>query len=262
MVCTGFLWVGSGGDDVIAKKGSIAAVRFCNIIFNITNRKDLFEKEDKRTKCIITVNAQIIVYANENRRLMEFINKNYVTMDGEIPLKVAKIVNPNFRNVIKLSGSDIVYDFCDYAKKNNLKIFFLGGKESSVKKAISNVRKKYAIQVNGFSPDFEDYPFSNNFTKSCQEHIKKFRPDILFIGFGAKKQEYFMEDNQDFLDKCGVKYAIGSGGTVDFVAGTIRRAPGWISKIGLEGVYRFFQEISIERAKRIIESFRFFKYIK
>jgi len=245
-----------------SKEESIIAMRFCNIDFNITNRKELFEKAGNRTKCIITVNAQIIVYANENPRLMKFISKNYATMDGEVPLKVAKILNPNFRNVIKLSGSDIVYDFCDYAQKNNMKIFFLGGKEDSVKKAIVNVKKKYAIQVDGFSPDFENYPFSNSFTKNCQKHIEKFRPDILFVGFGAKKQEYFMEDNQRFLDECDVKYAIGSGGTVDFVAGNIKRAPRWISKIGLEGVYRFFQEISVERARRIIVSFRFFKYIR
>lgn len=237
-------------------------MRFCNIDFNITNRKELFEKAGNRTKCIITVNAQIIVYANENPRLMKFISKNYATMDGEVPLKVAKIASPNFRNVIKLSGSDIVYDFCDYAKKNNLKIFFLGGKESSVKKAIVNVRKKYAISADGFSPDFEEYPFSDNFTKSCQERIKKFSPDILFVGLGAKKQEFFMEDNQSFFNECGIKYAIGSGGTVDFVAGNIKRAPSWISKIGLEGVYRFFHEISVERARRIIVSFRFFKYIR
>lgn len=257
-----FLWEGKCRNDVMAKRRSIITMKFCNINFNISNKKELFEKTDQKTKCIITVNAQIIVYANENPRLMKFIDKNYATMDGEVPLKVSKIINPNFRNVIKLSGSDIVYDFCDYAQKNNMKIFFLGGKENSVKKAIANVKKNYAIQADGFSPDFENYPFSNNFTKSCQEHIKKFRPDILFVGFGAKKQEYFMEDNQSFLDECGVKYAIGSGGTVDFVAGNIKRAPKWISKIGLEGMYRFFQEISIERAKRIIVSFRFFKYIK
>ena len=81
------------------------------------------------------------------------------------------------------------------------------------------------------------------------------------MGFGAKKQEYFMEDNQRFLNECDVKYAIGSGGTVDFVAGNIKRAPRWISKIGLEGVYRFFQEISVERARRILISFKFFRYI-
>lgn len=236
-------------------------MNFCNIDINLTNKEEIFQNLNGETKCIVTVNAQIIVLANENQRLLEFINKNYATLDGEVPLKVAKIINPNFKKVIKLSGSDIVYDFCDYAKKNNLKLFFLGGKESSVRKAIENVRKKYDIQVDGFSPEFEDYPFSDRFIRECQNSIRKFEPDILFVGFGAGKQEYFMEDNQDFLEKCKVQYVIGSGGTVDFVSGKIKRAPRWISKTGLEGLYRFFQEISVARARRIYMSFKFFKYI-
>ena len=153
-------------------------------------------------------------------------------------------------------------NFCDYAKKNDLKLFFLGGKESSVRNAVENVRKKYAIKVDGFSPEFEDYPFSDRFIKACQNSIREFKPDILFVGFGAGKQEYFMDDNQNFLETCKVQYAIGSGGTVDFVSGSLKRAPKWIRKIGLEGFYRFFQEMSIARARRIYMSFKFFKYIK
>ena len=236
-------------------------MKFCNIDINITNKQELLRKTNQGVKCIVTVNAQIIVYANEDQRLLKFINKNYATLDGEVPLKVAKILYPDFRKVVKLSGSDIVYDFCYYAKKTNLKIFFRGGKEDSVKNAVKNIRKKYGIQVEGFSPEYEDYPFSEKFIKNCQVSIKKFQPDILFVGFGAKKQEYFMEDNQVFFEECKVQYVIGSGGTVDFVSGKIKRAPKYISKIGLEGFYRFFQEISFERAKRIGISFRFLKYI-
>lgn len=236
-------------------------MKFCNIDINITSKKELFQNISGKTKCIMTVNAQIIVLANEDHRLLEFINKNYATLDGEIPLKVAKIINSDFRSVVKLSGSDIVYDFCEYAKVNNLKIFFLGGKESSVRNAVKNIEQKYCIQVDGFSPDFEIYPFSDKFIRECQNSIKKFKPDIVFVGFGAGKQEYFMEDNQKFLEECGVKYVIGSGGTVDFVSGKVRRAPRWISKVGLEGLYRFFQEISVARARRICVSFKFFKYI-
>lgn len=236
-------------------------MKFCNIDINLTNKEEMFQNLNGETKCIVTVNAQIIVLANENQKLLEFINSNYATLDGEIPLKFAKILYPDFRNVIKLSGSDIVYDFCDYAKRNNLKVFFLGGKERSVRNAVENVKQKYSIQVGGFSPKFEDYPFSDGFIRECQNNIRKFEPDILFVGFGAGKQEYFIKDNQDFLEKCKVQYVIGSGGTVDFVSGSIKRAPKWVSKVGLEGFYRFFQEVSIARAKRILMSFKFFKYI-
>ena len=236
-------------------------MKFCNLDINLTNKKELFKEDKKKTKCIVTLNAQIICLANTNKDLYEFVNNNYATIDGQVPLVVAKLKNKEFKKVEKLSGSEIVYDFCEYAKKNNLKLFFLGRKEDSNKNAVKNVKEKYGIQVDGFSPEYENYPFSKKFINSCKKPIEKFKPDIIFVGFGAPKQEFFMRDNLDFLTKCGVKYAIGSGGTVDFVAGTIKRAPRWISKLGLEGVYRLLKEFNKARWKRLINSFKFFKYV-
>jgi N-acetylglucosaminyldiphosphoundecaprenol N-acetyl-beta-D-mannosaminyltransferase len=152
----------------------------------------------------------------------------------------------------KLSGSDTVYDFCKLAQKNNYKIFFLGGKEDSNKLAVQKIKERYNIQIEGYSPDFENYPFSERFNSLCMEKIMLFKPDILFVGFGAPKQEYWIDDHILRLSELGVKYAVGSGGTFEFVAGTIKRAPAFIQKIGLEGLYRFFQEPNKMRLKRLV----------
>ena len=93
------------------------------------------------------------------------------------------------------------------------------------------------------------------------KEMEKFRPDVVFIGLGAPKQEFFMRDNMERMKKCGIKYAVGSGGTVDFVSGKINRAPKWVSKLGLEGFYRLFKEFNKARFKRLTYSFKFFKYI-
>lgn len=237
-------------------------MKFCNLNINLRNKKELFEIDENKTKCIVTLNAQIITLANTNKDLYEFVNSNYATIDGQVPLKMARLTNrKEFKNVEKLSGSEIVYDFCNYAQNNNMKIFFLGGMEESNKQAVINIRDKYGIKVDGFSPNYENYPFSNIFIENCFSKIEKFRPDIVFIGFGAPKQELFMRDNMKRLKKCGVKFAIGSGGTVDFVSGKVKRAPKVITKLGLEGFYRLFKEFNKARRKRLLYSFKFFKYI-
>jgi N-acetylglucosaminyldiphosphoundecaprenol N-acetyl-beta-D-mannosaminyltransferase len=164
----------------------------------------------------------------------------------------------NFR---KLAGSDIVYDFCGFAQRKNYKIFFLGGSKEANKNAVHIIEEHYNIAIDGFSPDFEDYPFSDIFNDSCINAIKKFKPEILFVGFGSPKQEYWADDNMEILSEIGVKYIIGCGGTFNFVANNIRRAPVFIQKIGLEGIYRFLQEPNKLRYKRLIDSFKFFKYI-
>jgi N-acetylglucosaminyldiphosphoundecaprenol N-acetyl-beta-D-mannosaminyltransferase len=239
---------------------------FCNIDFNQYNKKNLFEHTlDNKSKLIITANAAFIVEANNSGRFLKILNNNYVTFDGRIPYLCAKILcslslipHVSFE---KLSGSDIIYDFCEFAKENNYKVFFLGGQKEANQKAVDTIKKQYSIAISGYSPDFEDYPFSDNFNNSCLNAIKQFKPGILFVGFGAPKQEYWADDNIESLSKIRVKYIIGCGGTFDFIAKKNKRAPVFIQKIGFEGIYRFFQEPNILRYRRLIDSFKFFKYI-
>ena len=236
-------------------------MEFCNINFNVLKKTCLFQREADETKCIATVNAQFIVLANTDKRYMNYINSHYATFDGEIPLKTAKKYNEEFKDAEKLPGSEIVYDFCQYAKDNSLRMFFLGGYEDSNADAVRIIKEKYGIEIEGYSPPYEKYPFSENFINNCMERISSFKPDIVFVGFGAPKQEWFIEEQLKDLNTIGVKYIIGSGGTFEFVSGKIKRAPAWISKIGLESIYRLAQEISIARLKRIFYSFRFYKYM-
>lgn len=237
-------------------------MKFCNIEFNILHKDDLFVRLENETKCIATVNAQFIVLANTDKRYMDYINSHYATFDGEIPLKEAKKHYSEFKDAEKLPGSEIVYDFCQYAKENSLRMFFLGGYEDSNKAAVEIVKERYGVEIDGYSPPYEKYPFSDGFIENCMSRITEFKPDIIFVGFGAPKQEWFIEEQLEKLNSIGVKYIIGSGGTFEFVSGKIKRAPAWISKIGLESVYRLLQELNIARIKRIFYSFRFFKYIK
>lgn len=237
-------------------------MKFCNIEFNILYKKDLFVRAENETKCIATVNAQFIVLANTDKRYMNYINSHYATFDGEIPLKAAKKRYSAFKSAEKLPGSEIVYDFCQYAKANSLRIFFLGGYEDSNYNAVKIVKERYGIEIGGYSPPYEKYPFSAAFIENCMRRITEFKPDIIFVGFGAPKQEWFIEEQLKELNTLGVKYIIGSGGTFEFVSGKIKRAPAWVSKIGLESFYRLFQEVNITRIKRIFYSLKFFKYIK
>lgn len=251
-------WVRTVGHEILRRE---FIMQFCNLNYNLLCRDDLFTRKENELKVIVTVNAQFIVLANTDKRYFDFINAHYATFDGEIPLKFAKKKCKEFSCAEKLSGSEIIYDFAQFAKENGMKLFLLGGKPLSNDIAVQKLREKYSILVEGFSPKFEEYPFSEEFVKTCLDKIADFHPDILFVGFGAPKQEYFIEDNFDFLKSCGVKYAVGCGGTFEFVSGELPRAPRCIQKIGLESLFRFFTEISWMRFSRILYSLKFFRYI-
>jgi N-acetylglucosaminyldiphosphoundecaprenol N-acetyl-beta-D-mannosaminyltransferase len=200
-----------------------------------------------------------IYEANNSKRFFDILNNNYVSFDGQIPLFLARFLTKN-TGFEKLSGSDIVYDFCRFAKERNYKVFFLGGEKESNRMAVDNIKKKYNIEIAGYSPDFENYPFSDNFNKACLNKIKEINPEILFVGFGMPKQEYWVDDNMAVLSEIGVKYVIGSGGTFNFISNRVKRAPVFIQKIGLEGIYRLIKEP--QRYDRFINAFKSLKYIR
>jgi N-acetylglucosaminyldiphosphoundecaprenol N-acetyl-beta-D-mannosaminyltransferase len=234
---------------------------FCNINFNLRNKTELFERiHSDETKIIFTLNAAVIVEANRTKRLFNMLNRNYVSFDGQVPFIAAKLLNKNFW-FEKLSGSDIIYDFCEFAKEKRYRVFFLGSREDSNAFAVTNIKKMYSINIAGYSPEFEDYPFSDRFNNNCLNRLDRFKPDILFVGFGTPKADFWVEDNLEILKQLEIKYVICCGGAFDFVSNHIKRAPWIIQKIGLEGLYRFFQEPNKMRIIRLINSFGFFRYI-
>lgn len=235
----------------------MATIKFKNVEFRGLTRKILLE-EDTKLKIIITVNAEFIVTANKDEEFNKIICENYGTFDGQIPFLLAKLKFPK-DEFEKISGSDFIYDICAFAKDNNKKVYLLGGYADSNSNAVNILKKRYQIGIAGMSPEHKSYPFDARHDEFLLQHICEFKPDFLLVAFGAKKQEMWINQHKEELSAIGVRWAIGVGGAFEFVSGSIKRAPIWIQRIGLEGVYRAFQEPKMFRIKRLISSLAIFK---
>ena len=232
----------------------------CGININVTQKEKLFNKTDI-FRHLITINAEGIVLAHNNSRFMQILNDNYTTIDGQIPLWLYRLKYPK-SSIVKLSGSDIIYDLCEWALSNGYRVFLLGGKKESNDGALNQLKKLYPnIEIEGYSPVYEPYPFSENNNRKIREKILSFCPHLLFVGFGMGKQEFWIDDNRHFLEDLGVKCAVGCGGTFEFVSGQIKRAPFWMQRLGIESIWRLLCEPRMFRIKRILLSFKMFKYL-
>lgn len=234
-------------------------IEFANLRFKGLTKRVILEEGDT-LKFIVTVNAEFIVRGNKDEKFYNIINNNFSTFDGQIPYLLAKFKNKNIF-FEKLSGSDLIYDYCKMAQFKHKKVFLLGGYEESNKKSTSKLREIYNIDIKGFSPEYKPYPFTAQHNQIILEQINLFKPDILFVGFGAVKQEFWINEHKEKLEEIGVKWVVGSGGTFEFVASTITRAPLWMQKSGLEGIYRMIKEPNLLRFKRLLLSFKIFKYV-
>ena len=75
--------------------------------------------------------------------------------------------------------------------------------------------------------------------EKINEMISLAKPDLLFVCFCAPNRAHWIYDNYKKYD---AKVSICAGATVDFLAGNVKRAPKWMSNVGLEWFYRFLQE--------------------
>lgn len=231
-------------------------IKFCGLTFNGLDHSTIFQ-ESGQVKFVLTVNSEFIVKAYRDKAFSNLISSNHATFDGQIPYFFAKLVAKGL-SFKKISGSDLIYDACLYAKNHKKRVFLLGGDAESNRLSVLKLRENYGIEIDGFSPCYSPYPFSVDHDQNILNKIIEYKPDYLFVSFGTPKQEYWIRDHVAFLQQQNVKMVVGCGGTFDFVSGRIKRAPRVIQKVGLEGIWRLLSEPKLFRLKRVLVSLKFF----
>jgi N-acetylglucosaminyldiphosphoundecaprenol N-acetyl-beta-D-mannosaminyltransferase len=91
--------------------------------------------------------------------------------------------------------------------------------------------------VGNFSPPFKSLLEMDH--AEIKARVRAARPDLLFVSFGCPKQEKWIAMHYQAL---GVPVTIGTGATIDFLAGRVKRAPLWMQRSGLEWIFRLIQE--------------------
>ncbi len=232
-------------------------IQFANLTFRGLHRENLLQ-DSGTLKQIVTVNAEIIVEANRNPKLARIIAESYATLDGQWPFLMARW-RTGRRDLEKISGSDFVYELAEMAATAGHRVFLLGARPEVNELAQRKLRLRYGGAVNGFSPAVHPYPFPEHVDHEILGRIHDYRPAVLIAAFGAPKQDLWLYQHRKTLEDSGVLWAMGAGGSLDFVAGALRRAPVLMQRLGLESIWRLALEPRL-RFIRILRAIRFLQY--
>jgi N-acetylglucosaminyldiphosphoundecaprenol N-acetyl-beta-D-mannosaminyltransferase len=143
------------------------------------------------------------------------------------------------KKIKKVAGIDLLYYEMKHLQQVGGKCFFLGSSEATLTKIQDRVRKEFPmVKVATYSPSYQK-ELSNNENQIILNRINFFKPDVIFIGMSAPKQEKWAFRN---FDKLQAKHVCCVGAVFDFFAGSISRAPDWMINLGLEWFYRFLRE--------------------
>lgn len=182
---------------------------------------------------VVTPNPEIVMTCWDNPDAMEAVqNADLVLPDGVGVVYGAKILGTPLNG--KLPGIDFATELMRRLAKRGGRVYLLGAKPGIAELAGERMQEQFpGLIVCGTHDGYfqEDAPVI--------EEINALQPDLLLVCLGAPKQELWMHRNRPLL-KVGLM--AGLGGSLDVFAGTVKRAPVFFQKLGMEWFYRLLKE--------------------
>lgn len=197
------------------------------------------ENGEKR-RYFVCANPHSLVVARSAPFFNEAIkNADLIIPDGIGIVIASKILGGNIRS--RVTGSDIFLGVSKVLnERNNYSCFFLG----STKNTLSQIKDRMKVDfpniklVGTYTPPFKP-EFSDEENRLMVDAINNVKPDVLWVGMTAPKQEKWIYKHKDKLD---VKFIGAIGAVFDFYSGAKKRAHPWFQKHALEWLPRFLRE--------------------
>lgn len=204
---------------------------------------------NKREGYICHMDARTAYLANNDDTYRSVQNGSLMTLPDGMPL-VWYAHMKGYSEVGKVSGKDFMDAIFTVSEKEGYTHYFYGGSKDTIDKIQLNLRTKYPglVILGAVSPPFQ--PLEDFDIDSLADELNKIRPSFFWCGLGAPKQELLISLLQK---KVQGTFFVGVGLAFEYFAGTVRRAPLWMQKGGLEWVYRLAQQP--RNIKRVIRPF-------
>jgi N-acetylglucosaminyldiphosphoundecaprenol N-acetyl-beta-D-mannosaminyltransferase len=187
---------------------------------------------------VATANVDFLMNSMQDRELQKILfSCDLIVPDGMPVIWAAKLLGASLKE--RVCGVDLVPQLAKLCVRRRFSMFLLGASEKVSARAEENLKQRFpGLRVAGrYSPPVQPLEKMNH--QEILDRIAAAKPDILLVAFGNPKQEKWLDMHREQLN---VPVCIGVGGSLDFVAGAVPRAPQWMQNSGLEWLYRVAKE--------------------
>ena len=193
--------------------------------------KRLIEESNKSCRLIVAPNTEFVMMAQKDQDFFKILKSADLATPDSIGIMIGgKMQKKPFKS--RIPGQEYFRKVLEIGEKENWTFYFLGGKDDVPKRAIENVKKIYPkVNIVGYHEGF----FEKDSEEDVIKEINKLKPNVLFVALGAPRQEKWIYRHKNELK---VDVAAGQGGTFDYEAGKIKRAPKIFQKLGIEWLWR------------------------
>jgi N-acetylglucosaminyldiphosphoundecaprenol N-acetyl-beta-D-mannosaminyltransferase len=232
----------------------IERVTVLNVPVDIVNMDSALALADRRIRerdkgaYILAVNPEKVFALEQNPFLRQMFEKASLSIPDGIGIVLAVRLLYG-KKITRVPGSEFMPNLCKMASDKGYTVFIYGAKEEVNKAAVDKLRLQYpSLQIVGRCNGY----IGEDKMSELVDQISQSAADILFVALGSPKQEEWI---QKYLPKVNVGICQGIGGTLDTIAGTVKRAPVAFRKMGLEWFYRLVKDPSRIRRQKVLPVF-------
>lgn len=212
--------------------------------------------KDLSGRYICFSNVHTSVMGRDDKEYREVLNDAaFVFPDGAPVARLQQ--KKGYVGAERVAGPDFMEHMFKDTMDGSVSHYFYGSTPETIEKLEKNLRQRYpGIVIKGlYSPPFK--PLTPEEDEADVKMINDAGADIVWIGLGAPKQEKWMRAHAGRIK--GVMMGVGAG--FDFHAGTIKRAPVFVQKVGLEWLYRLFQDPRRLIGRYFVTNIKFIWYV-
>ena len=215
----------------------ILGIRVSGTSYEDTENRVMSWAESGDCRYVCVANVYMTMQAYDSESFQKIVNKaDLVTPDG-MPL-VLMLRMLGLRNQTRVYGPTLMKHICEASARVGVSVGFYGSTLETLKALVYNLTDRI--------PDLKiDYTYSPPFRlltpeedETIVKEINASKIKILFVGLGCPKQERWMASHHGRVKAV----MIGVGAGFDFYAGTVKQAPKWMMRIGLEWLFRLCME--------------------
>lgn len=185
--------------------------------------------------CVSNVHTTVISYEDKEYCMIQ--NGGIMAIPDGGPLSsVGK--KRGHKDMERTTGPSYMGEILKISVEKGYRHYFYGSTEETLGKLHKILERDYpGLQIAGMhSPPFR--PMSKEEDEAIVEQINGTKPDFVWVGLGAPKQERWMAEHQGRISG----FMVGVGAGFDYFAGNIERAPEWMQKSNLEWMFRLMQD--------------------
>ena len=189
------------------------------------------------SRYICVTNVHVVMEGWDSAAFRHIINAgDLITADG-VPLVWAlKLLG--VKSAERVYGPDLTWKVCEAAENDGVPIALYGGTPESLRVFVQVLEKRFPdlVVACAISPPFR--PLTDEADLAYTTQLAESGAQLLFVGIGCPKHEIWMSEHQGRLHMP----MLGVGAAFDFHTGSVRQAPAWMQKIGMEWFFRFMME--------------------